>query len=179
MSPRPTGTVRRTPRGADLTITRRFRGSIDDVWQSVTASESTARWIGAWQGEPGPGKTVRFCMGFEEGTPWCDLKIEVCEAPHRLSVSMKDDYGDWRLELSLESQGEITELTFVQRLTDPSLAGDVGPGWEYYLDRLVAARESQPMPAFSSYHPAQKEHYLDQARAEGLVRRRPGAGRRG
>ena len=29
-------------------------------------------------------------------------------------------------------------MTFAQRLHDPALATDVGPGWEYHLDRLVA-----------------------------------------
>jgi uncharacterized protein YndB with AHSA1/START domain len=167
MSPRPTGRVRRTPRGADLILTRSFRGAIDDVWQSVTASESTARWIGPWEGEPGAGKTVRFRMAFEEGAPWCDMRIEACEPPRLLAVSMKDDYGDWWLELTLQSQGETTELTFVQRLTDPKLAGDTGPGWEYYLDRLVAAHSAQPMPAFASYYPAQRAYYLEEASTAG------------
>jgi hypothetical protein len=29
-------------------------------------------------------------------------------------------------------------LTFAQRVSDPATGRDVGPGWEYYLDRLVA-----------------------------------------
>ncbi len=36
---------------------------------------------------------------------------------------------------------------------------DVGPGWEYYLDRLVAAVNGGPMPDFGDYHPAQREHF--------------------
>ena len=39
MSPKPTGHVS----GNDLILTRTFRASIDDVWTSVTDSESTAR----------------------------------------------------------------------------------------------------------------------------------------
>ncbi len=163
MSPRPTGRVRRTSRGADLILKRSFRGTLEDVWQSVTASESTARWIGAWEGEPGQGKTVRLRMGFEEGAPVSNVLIDACEPPRRLAVSMKDDFGEWFLELTLEGQGETTELTFVQRLADPKLAADIGPGWEYYLDRLAAARSSQPMPEFSVYYPAQKAYYLEDA----------------
>ena len=37
MSPKPTGHIR----GNDLILTRTFRASIDDVWTSVTAPEST------------------------------------------------------------------------------------------------------------------------------------------
>ena len=40
------------------------------------------------------------------------------------------------------------------------MAGEVGPGWEYYLDMLVAAREGKPLPSFGDYYPAQKAHYL-------------------
>ncbi|WP_437646834.1 SRPBCC family protein [Sorangium sp. So ce362] len=163
MSPRPTGRVRSTATGADLVITRSFRAPIEDVWQSVTASESTARWIGPWDGEAGPGKTVRLQMAFEQGAPWCDVSIEACEPPHRVALSAKGDYGAWRLELSLAAKGETTELTFVQHLTDPALAGDTGPGWEYYLDMLVASRLGEPLPSFADYYPAQRDYYLGDA----------------
>ena len=33
-----------------------------------------------------------------------------------------------------------TTLTFAQRVPDTATGRDVGPGWEYYLDRLVAAQ---------------------------------------
>ena len=112
MSPRPTGRVLGTATGADLVIKRSFRAPIEDVWQSVTAPESTARWIGPWEGEAGPGKTVRLQMGFEKEAPWCNVSIDACEPPQRLAVSMKDDHGHWRCELSLAAKGETTELTF-------------------------------------------------------------------
>ena len=75
---------------------------------------------------------------------------------------MKDAYGDWRLELSLEQTGDVTTLTFVQHLTDTQSVGDTGPGWEYYLDMLVAARAGQSLPNFADYYPAQKQYFLDQ-----------------
>ena len=42
MTPKPTGRLS----GDDLVLTRTFRAPIDDVWTSVTSSESTARWFG-------------------------------------------------------------------------------------------------------------------------------------
>lgn len=54
MKPEPTGRLQ----GNDLILTRSFRATIEDVWTSVTSSESTARWIGPWEGEPGPGTTI-------------------------------------------------------------------------------------------------------------------------
>lgn len=159
MSPEPTGRLR----GNDLILTRRFRAPIDEVWASLTRPERTALWFGRWQGEAGPGKTVRLQLAREQGQPWAEAAIEACEAPHRLAISMKDEAGDWRIELSLAQDGDTTELRFVQRLGDRTLAGEVGPGWEYYLDLLAAARDGAPLPAFADYYPAQKAYYLHDA----------------
>ncbi|MBX9400877.1 SRPBCC family protein [Lysobacter sp. BMK333-48F3] len=159
MSPQPTGYLR----GNDLILTRRFRASIDEVWASVTRSERTALWFGRWQGDAGPGRTVRLQLTHEQGQPWAEVAIEACEAPRRLAIAMKDDYGDWRIELNLVQAGDSTELRFVQRLSDAAQAGEVGPGWEYYLDMLVAVLDGKPLPAFADYYPAQKAHYLQGA----------------
>src|SRR5690606_31097967 len=77
MTPKPTGHVR----GNDLILTRTFRASIDDVWTSVTARDSTARRIGRWEGEAGPGNTVRLQMVQEKGQPWPNVRIERCGPP--------------------------------------------------------------------------------------------------
>ena len=55
--------------------------------------------------------------------------------------------GQWHLELDLVEAAGVTTLTFAQRLHDPALARDVGPGWEYYLDRLVAAQAGADVAA--------------------------------
>jgi uncharacterized protein YndB with AHSA1/START domain len=156
--------LRRGERGTQLVLERRFNAAIEDVWLSVTDPASLGRWIGPWEGDATPGKTVRWQMAFEEGAPWCDATIEVCDPPRRLVVTTNDAAGTWRLELSLTPRGESTLLTFVQHDIDGASAGDVGPGWEYYLDRLVASRQGSAMPAFAAYYPAQKQHYLDEAR---------------
>jgi hypothetical protein len=75
---------------------------------------------------------------------------------------MKDNYGDWRLAFSLEQTGDVTTLTFVQHLTDKKSVGDIGPGWEYYLDMLVASRSGEPLPKFEVYYPAQSDYFITQ-----------------
>ena len=159
MSPKPTGHVL----GNDLILTRTFRAPIDDVWMSVTKSERTALWFGRWEGDAGPGKTVRLQMLHEQGQPWASVMIEKCEAPRHLVVSTKDESGEWQIELMLTQAGDTTELRFVHHLSDRKLAGDAGPGWEYYLDRLVAARQGSAPPSFADYYPAQKAYYLEGA----------------
>lgn len=160
MSPRPTGRLD----GNDLIMTRTFRAPIDDVWTSITDPASTARWIGPWEGEPGQGKTVRLKMAFEEGDhPWTNVRIDVCDRPRHLAVTTLDGSGEWRLEVKLVQEGDTTTLTFVHHLSDRKLVGEIGPGWEYYLDMLVAARAGQPLPKFADYYPAQKAHYLGES----------------
>lgn len=159
MTPQPNGSLTGTPTGADLVLTRTFNAPITDVWDSLTESERTSRWFGPWSGRPGAGETITVTMTAEEGDPDAQMKIDACEPPHRLAVSVVDEYGSWYLEVHLTEQDGRTELRFVQHLTDAATAGDTGPGWEYYLDRLGAAVRDEPMPDFDDYHPAMKGYY--------------------
>ena len=162
MNPIPAGRLVQTSSGTDLILTRTFRADIDDVWKSVTESERTARWFGRWEGEHGAGKYITLFMGFEKDAPPSKMLIESCEPPRHLAVSMKDAFGEWRLELFLEQTGSDTTLRFVHHLTDVASVGDIGPGWEYYLDMLVAAREGNPLPKFDDYYPAQRDYFVAQ-----------------
>lgn len=158
MSPVPTGRLSRTDTGLDLILTRVLPAPVEDVWASVTDPERTARWFGPWRGEGGSGGTVQVQMAFEEERPWYDLRIEACEPPRRLAVTMIDEVGVWRVGFLLSTVDAGTELRFVQHLdTDEGLA-DIGPGWEYYLDMLVASRGDAPRPDFDDYHPAMKAY---------------------
>lgn len=159
MTPRPTGRLLRTADGRDLVLTRTFRAGIEDVWASITEPERTARWFASWWGDAGPGKTIRCKLLFEEGTPESDVTIDACEPPRHLAVSARDDHGTWRLEARLAEEGGVTTLTFVQHLDDDADVGSTGPGWEYYLDMLVASRDGRPLPDFDDYYPAQKSYY--------------------
>ena len=159
MKPTPTGRLVSTPDGTDLVLTRTFRAPIDDVWASITEPERTARWFGPWRGEAAPGRTISVQMSYEDQAPWCDLRIDTCRPPHHLAVSMDDEAGTWRMELRLTESGGTTELSLVHHLTTDDSIGQIGPGWEYYLDMLTAARNAAPLPDFDDYYPAQKPHY--------------------
>ncbi|WP_229070068.1 SRPBCC family protein [Actinoplanes sp. DH11] len=158
MSPTPTGRLF----GNDLVLTRTFRAPIDDVWASITESERTARWFGPWQGDAAPGNTIKVQMAQEEGRPWMDVTIDACEPPARLVLSAVDDHGSWNLELALTESAGVTELRFTHHLTGQETVGEVGPGWEYYLDLLVAARNGEPAVSFDDYYPSMKEHFESQ-----------------
>ncbi|WP_113701799.1 SRPBCC family protein [Nonomuraea lactucae] len=163
MSRFPTGRLFRTEKGSDLVLTRTFRAPAEDVWASITEPDRTARWFGPWEGDAGPGRTVKVQLLFEEGAPWYDLRIDACEAPRRLAVSSLDESGAWHLELLLSEVDGGTELRFVQHLETEDGIGEIGPGWEYYLDLLVASRDGTTAPSFDDYYPSLKAYFTDLA----------------
>ena len=65
--------------GNDLVLTRKFEAPIEDVWTSITKSESTARWYGSWTGTPGAGNTITIKLVFEKDGPESVAHIDACE----------------------------------------------------------------------------------------------------
>jgi uncharacterized protein YndB with AHSA1/START domain len=162
MTPVPAGLLVPTAEGLDLVIVRKFNAPIEDVWASITESERTARWFGAWTGVPGPGRTISYKMSFEGEGPASEMLIEACEPPVHLLVRGLGEYG-WRLEAHLSEANGVTEMRFTHHLDGKISVGEVGPGWEYYLDNLVASRLDAKLPDFNDYYPSQKQYYLDLA----------------
>ncbi len=160
MNPVASGRLFTRALGRDLVLTRTFRAPIDDVWASITEPERTARWFCSWTGDAAPGRSVTFRLVLEEGQPEGELTIDACEPPHHLAVSTADEYGTWRLEARLSEHDGTTTLEFTHHLDDDANVSEVGPGWEYYLDTLVASRdEGAPKPEFDDYFPAMQEYY--------------------
>lgn len=120
-----------------LVLTRTFRAPVGDVWAAVTESERLGRWFATWSGDPASGR-VRVTWVYEDEMPTETYVIEVCEAPTRLRVHNENDDPAqvWTLDLQLSETAGVTTLRFAQVLTDRSVVTDVGPGWEYYVDRL-------------------------------------------
>lgn len=157
-----------------LVLERRFHAGIDDVWAAVTDPVRLQRWIGTWSGDPASG-SVAFRMTAEgEDVPEEIYDIETCDPPEHLAVRTReatpfsaDGSGPrvrWALRLQLSEAAGVTTLTFVQALADGSLGTDmaasVGPGWEYYLDRLVAAMDGGEVGAvaWDDYEPGSADY---------------------
>jgi uncharacterized protein YndB with AHSA1/START domain len=161
MTREPTGRVAREGERVVLTLTREFRAPIEDVWASVTESDRLARWIGTWTGDPTSGR-VGFTMTAEGATEPDDMEIRECVPPRLLRLT---SHLGWQLDLHLTEEDGVTTLTFSQPDIDPVEAESVGPGWEYYLDRLVAAESDGDVDAIDfdrDYYPAMLEHYKQQ-----------------
>ncbi len=160
----PTGRLTPTTQGHDLALTREFRAPIDDVWDSVTQPDRVGRWFGHWSGDAGPGKTIQVTLVAEDGNPTSDVTITACTPPRHLALSVADPQGTWNLEVHLREQDGVTTIELVHHLGPDAPAGEVGPGWEYYLDRLIASRDGTAMPDFDDYYPSMKEHFEAQLR---------------
>jgi uncharacterized protein YndB with AHSA1/START domain len=164
MSVQPTGKISREGDRLVLTITREFRAPIEDVWAAVTESERLGRWIGTYTGDPTSG-SVAFLMTAEGATEPEEMEIRECVPPRVLKVTTHAGEAEWYLDLSLHEQDGVTTLTFAQPDIDPAAADSVGPGWEFYLDRLVAAETGGDVAGIDfdrDYYPAMQEHYRSQ-----------------
>lgn len=159
MNPTPTGHYR----AGRIIIERRLDLSVDEAWQALTASERTARWIGPWSGDPASG-TIDLTMTVEEGSPSMPLRIDECESPSRAAVSTGEGDDVWTLfgevrQSDSAAGGAVVALS--QIVDDPEKAAAVGPGWEYYLDRLVAAETGGDPDAidFYDYYPSMAGYF--------------------
>ena len=183
MTPQPGGRLTRIDEGDALLLTRAFDAAPEDVWAAITEPARLARWIGTWTGDPAAGH-VAFAMTAEgdDGSAPMRYEIERCDPPSRLTVASRTDFGNWRLALHVvpvtesitESVTESvtaaraagrTELRFHHVIDDPAGLENIGPGWEYHLDRLVAAETGGDAAAITwdDYYPAQSGYYADLA----------------
>ncbi|MCW2849124.1 MAG: hypothetical protein JWR90_3098 [Marmoricola sp.] len=165
MNPTPSGHIGRVGDRLTLSLTREFRAPIEDVWAAVTEPERLARWVGTFTGDPATGE-VQFEMTAEEGATPEPMEIRECTPPVTLKVTAHAGDFHWHLDLHLEESDGVTTLTFTQPDLDPAHADSVGPGWEYYLDRLVAAETGGDVAGVDfdrDYYPAMAEHYRVQA----------------
>ena len=157
-----TGTVCKIDGHPNLVILRRFRATADAVWRELTESERLERWIGRWEGDPASGR-VTFYMTAEGQEPEPEeYTILECDRPRRFSGDTSQGSGSWHLwfELAEDVPGD-TVLTFGQRLNPSEDVGSIGPGWEYYLDRLVAAQAGLDPDEvrWDDYYPALQPAY--------------------
>lgn len=157
-----TGRLEQTARGVDLTLVRSLALPAEETWGYLTETERTEQWFGPWEGDGRAGGAIRVRMRFEDHEPAIRLHIVACEAPKRLVVEAEEEVGGWKLELRVEADGDDSLLYLIHHLEGSSVSeiGEIGPGWEYYLDLFLAATEGTERPGFDSYYPAMRDAYL-------------------
>ncbi|MHC5560365.1 SRPBCC domain-containing protein [Kocuria sp. U4B] len=154
----PTG---RIESGDRLVLTRPLHAPLSGAWAAVTDPGRLARWYGPWTGDPSSGR-VEVQLTAEDGAPREVLLIRRCDPPRHLAVTLGPGPGAWRVDLDLHDEDGAVTLRLSHRDPDPADLEAVGPGWEYYLDRLVAAETGGDPDAVDfarDYHPALAGHY--------------------
>ena len=157
-----TGTVTQHGDSAELTLERRVTADAIAVWPFLSESRELGMWFGTYAGDPDSGEVV-MSMTAEDGEATSAVEILDCRAPEHLAVLTSDEHGSWSLEIELIDGGHEAGSGTTIRFTHHDVAlvalPDVATGWEWYLDRLVAALAGQPMPAWDDYYPALRDEY--------------------
>lgn len=158
MSTTPTASGYLNDSGA-VVFPRRLPMSREQAWAAVTDPARTARWIGPWSGDPASG-TVQLTMTAEEGDPVDGVEVVTCEAPGLLVVRTGPD--GWLLTVRVEGDDDEAVVSLEQDIADAQSASDIGPGWDFYLDRLVeaeAGRDPEALRFEPDYHPGLSGYY--------------------
>jgi uncharacterized protein YndB with AHSA1/START domain len=132
--------------GRRLVFRRSWPDPIEDVWSALTENERSARWIGTYEGERGPGASGNFTMTHEAESAGQPMTIVECEPPRRLVLEWAAP-EQWRVELDLATEDGRTVLVFTQVLRKAEGVGDIATGWHWYLDMLDAEVTGRPQPA--------------------------------
>lgn len=157
-----TGTVTEHGEAAELTIERRVDADAIAVWPFLSESRELGQWFGTYAGDPDTGEVI-LQMTAEEGDATSTVHILDCQAPEHLAVETHDEHGTISLEVELvdggHAPGSGTTVRFTQHDLPLAALPDMGAGWEWYLDRLVAAIEGGAMPDWDDYYPALRDQY--------------------
>lgn len=117
-----------------------------DVWAALTDPRQLGRWYGTYTGDPASGR-VQLTMVDDHDDAVTDVRIVRCTPLDGFVV----DIDGWLLEAALRSVGRVTTLEFTHRHVPRSEAGEIGPGWQYYLDRLDAVLGGARAPVWRDY----------------------------
>lgn len=107
---------------------------IDDLWRACTAPDRLARWIAEVSGHLRVGGTVHATFTSTWTGP---ARIEVCDAPHHLLLTMEPGTDDeTQMEAWLTVEGTQTRLAVEERGLPVAQLHFYGAGWQVHLEDL-------------------------------------------
>ena len=107
-----------------------------DLWGALTEPERLARWVADVDGDLRPGGTVTttFVSGWEGSG-----RIDVCDPPHRLLVTMEPGTDDeTAIEAVLSAVGDGTRLVVEERGIPLDEIAAHGAGWQAHVEDLTS-----------------------------------------
>lgn len=135
------GSVREVDGKGVARMEDRFATDIDDLWSALTDPARLARWIGAVEGDLRLGGEfrARFTSSWEGRG-----RVDVCEPPRRLLVTMGDEEGETVVEAELTPDGEYTYLVVEERGLPLGAVAAYGAGWQAHIEDLAAHLAGRP-----------------------------------
>ena len=140
MSAQPTGTGEVRDGQRYLVYHRQFTAPADRVWDTITHSDRMADWFGEQH------------------------RVVEKEPGQRLVSEPGDGEATGRVELDLSEHEGVTRLVVAQPVEGGVDLEQVGPRWDYRLDRLARAVGGDDVSVvdFDDYYPALSGHYRDE-----------------
>jgi uncharacterized protein YndB with AHSA1/START domain len=160
-------TITGTLDGPDLVLRRTVPGARDRIWRHLADPDRLATWYGTFTGDPAEG-TIELTMTAEPGEPATSTwTVHACERGRLLTVSSAMGEDTWRLSVELDdaadgaggAAGDLTRLALRHHEVPAEMVQHVGPGWEWYLDRLVGAVTGTRVPGMDVWD----EEYMSRA----------------
>ena len=161
MTSQPTGYAERRDGVLAIVVSRQIEATIDDVWGWITTPDKLEQWIGTWSGDPAQG-VVDFLMLAEGADKPEPMRVRTCVPPTTLHVTAESTMGHWLVNIDLEEASARTTLSLTHLDVPADMLGAVGAGWEYYVDRLVAALRGDDVAAIdfeADYFPALADRF--------------------
>lgn len=147
--------------GIRVVVERTLPYELEEIWATFTTSEGLEKWIGILRGSNESGNlTFSMVDQGQEANP-ASVKIHSCRAPFELSISTESEYGNWHLGIELARLNEATNLKFIHDLGPTDDPSNIGPGWEYYMERVALALGNKDTNTvlWDDFYPALAEHY--------------------
>ena len=143
---------------------RRLNHPVDAVWRAVTEPDELAHWFPATvEVELRPGGRMHFTH-VEDAVPPSDGEVLQLEPPHRFAFS----WGDERLEIELQPDGDGCRLTFTHVLSTREQAARDAAGWHICLDRLQEHLGGEAASAPGAEPTAEWRAHYDEYERRGL-----------
>jgi uncharacterized protein YndB with AHSA1/START domain len=137
------GTMRRLDdeRGA-VRVEDVYDTDIADLWSAITEPERLSRWIATVEGDLRVGGAVHAHFTSTWDGPG---RIDVCEAPNRLLLTMEPGTEDeTEIEATLTAEGDRTRLVVEERGLPVRNLPQHGAGWQVHLEDLGRHLHGQP-----------------------------------
>lgn len=144
---------------------------IDDLWSALTEPSRLARWVADVEGELRLGGEFHAHFTSSWDGPG---RVDRCEAPHRLTVTMCPGQDDETvIEAQLSAEGGRTRLVIEERGLPLSEFAGHGAGWQAHVEDLAAYIEGRDPADWRTRWAELTPSYLDLAHKLGLPRRTP------